>query len=144
MNSTFDRLSLTNSRDITCNTINLVINNDVKNILDIFALKDTITSITGLPPETLNTLEKLADALGDRPDFFNYVSSQLALKRNISDSYDKSFIDSLIAGYYTQTQTNNLLNNKLDSSIINNYYTKTQTSNLFTTKDTFNANISNY
>ena len=38
----------------------------------------------------------------------------------------KSFIDSLISGYYNKSQTDTLLGNKLDASLISNYYTKTQ------------------
>ncbi len=63
------------------------------------------------------------------------------MKRNISDTYDKNYINSLIAGYYTKVQTDNLLNNKLDSSIISSYNTITQTSSLYVSKATFDANI---
>ena len=63
-------LSLTNSRDIKCNNIYLNYLNDIKNILEIFALKNDLTSIIGLPPSTLDTIQKLAAALGDNPDFF--------------------------------------------------------------------------
>ena len=85
-----NNLSLTNTRDIKCNNIYLNYLNDIKNILEIFALKNDLTDIIGLPPETLDTIENLAEALGNRPDFFNYVEQQLALKRNVIDSYDKT------------------------------------------------------
>ena len=74
-------LSLTNSRDIKCNTIYLYYDNDIKNILEIFASKNDINTISGLPPSTLNTLQKLAEALGNNPEFFNYVNQQLLKKR---------------------------------------------------------------
>ena len=90
MTSTFDGLSLTNSRDIKCNQIFLNYNNDIKNILDIFAYKSDISDITGLAPDTLNFLHELANALNNNPNFFNYVQEQLNLKRNITDSYDKT------------------------------------------------------
>ena len=106
-----------------------------------FAKNGYITTITGLPPATLNTLEKLADALGDNPDFFNWVQAQLLLKRNISDSYDINYINSLIASYYTKTQTDSLLNNKLNSSEITKYYTITQTSNLYVDKTTWSNSV---
>ena len=61
MSSTFDGLSLTNSRDITCNNIYLNYNNDIENILDICSFKSDITNIIGLPPETLNTLQELCE-----------------------------------------------------------------------------------
>ena len=80
MSSTFDGLSLTNSRDIKCNSIFLNYNNDIKNVLDIFSFKSDISNITGLAPETLNTLQELATAMGNNPDFFNYVNQQRILK----------------------------------------------------------------
>ena len=69
MSSTFDGLSLTNSRDIKCNSIFLNYNNDIKNVLDIFSFKSDISDITGLPPATLNSLQELATAIGDNPFF---------------------------------------------------------------------------
>ena len=71
----------------------------ILNILDLFAFKNEINNITGLPPSTLNTLQKLAEALGGNPDFFNFVNQQLSLKRNIADSYDKNYINTLITNY---------------------------------------------
>ena len=82
-------LSLTNTRDVMANNIYLNYNSDIINILEIFAFKSDISNITGLAPVTLNTLQKLAEALGNNPDFFNFVNQQLNLKRNIADSYDK-------------------------------------------------------
>jgi len=81
-----NNLSLTNTRNITANNIYLNYLNDIKNILEIFALKNELSDIIGLPPATLDTLQKLATALGNNPDFFNYVNQQLALKRNIIDT----------------------------------------------------------
>ena len=50
--------------------------------------------------------------MGNNPDFFNYVNQQLLLKRNIIDSYDENYINTLITGYYTQVQADSLLNVK--------------------------------
>ena len=91
----FDGMSLTNTRDLKCNNIYLNYNNDIKNILDIFSFKSDISDITGLPPSTLNTLQELAAAMNNNPDFFNYVNQQLLLSRNISDSYDKTSINTV-------------------------------------------------
>ena len=76
MSSTFDGLSLTNSRDIKCNSIFLNYNNNIENILNIFSFKSDISDITGLPPETLNSLQELATAIGDNPFSFNYINQQ--------------------------------------------------------------------
>ena len=119
----FDGMSLTNTRSLKCNSIFLEYNNDINNILDIFSFKSDIENITGLPPATLNTLQELAAAMNNNPDLFNYVNQQLLLKMNISDSYDKTYINTLINLYYTKTQSDALLNNKLNASEIANYYT---------------------
>jgi hypothetical protein len=119
-------LSLTGLRDIKCNNIFLNYLNDISNILDVFALKNELTSIVGLPPSTLDTIQKLAEALGNNPDFFNYVDQQLALKRNVSDSYDKNYINTLIAGYYTKTQTDTNLLLKANQATT---YNKTEVDN---------------
>ena len=60
-------LSLTNTRDIKCNSIYLNYDSDIKNILETFAIK---SDIRGLPPSSLNSIEKLATALNNNPDFF--------------------------------------------------------------------------
>ena len=60
-------LSLTNTRNITANNIYLNYLNDIKNILEIFALKNELSDIIGLPPSTLDTIQKLAAALGTTP-----------------------------------------------------------------------------
>ena len=39
--------------------------------------KNDIPNITGLPPATLNTLQKLAESLNNNPEFLNYVNQQL-------------------------------------------------------------------
>jgi len=45
-------LSLTNTRDVKANNIFLNYDNDIKNILEIFASKNDINTISGLPPST--------------------------------------------------------------------------------------------
>ena len=55
-------LSLTNTRDVKANNIFLNYNSDIKNILELFAFKNDINNITGLPPSTLNTLQQLAES----------------------------------------------------------------------------------
>ena len=53
----------------------------------------------------------------------------------------KNYIDTAIAGYLTEVQADNLLNNKLDSLIINYHYSIIQNSNSYVSKATFDANI---
>ena len=107
-------LNLLNTKDVKANNIYVNYDGNIINILDLFSQKNEITNITGLPPSTLNTLQKLAESLGNNPDFFNFVNNQLTLKRNISDSYDKLYINTLISGYYSKIQIDNNLLLKQD------------------------------
>ena len=81
-------LNIANNELGVFNNIYMLKNNGQASIYDIFALKTDISDIIGLPPDTLNTLQELANAIGNDPNFFQYVRDQLDLKRNISDSYD--------------------------------------------------------
>jgi hypothetical protein len=131
-------LSLTNSIDMVANSVALISGNSVIDILDLFLTKDDGNDILGIPPETLNTLQELAEALGNDSDFINTINAQLALKASISNTYDKVYINNLIGNYYIKSDIELKLLSKLDSDVINNYYTKTQSDNLiipFYTKD---------
>ena len=112
-------LSLTNSVDIVCNSLKLIRNNELIDILSLFLLKSEGANIVGLSPSTLNTLQEVANAIGDDANFFNTINGKIDLKMNISDVYSKSYIDILSANLYTKEQTTSLLSLKLDSNIIN-------------------------
>ena len=107
-------LNLLNTKDVNANNIYLNYDGNIINILDLLAFKTEISNFTGLPPSTLNSLEKVATALNNNPDFFNYMNNQIVLKRNISDSYDKNYINTLISGYYSKIQADNALLLKQD------------------------------
>ena len=68
-------LSLTNTRDVKANTIYLNYNSYIIHILEIFAFKNDVNNIIGLVPTTLDTSQKLAEALGNNPDFDNFATS---------------------------------------------------------------------
>ena len=87
--SSWPNLSLTNIHDGTFNNLFIIYDNNAVNIFDLFAFKKDIIDITGLPPNTLNTLQEMAQAINNDPNFFEYIRSQLALKRNITDSYER-------------------------------------------------------
>ena len=127
-------LSLTNLVDIEADSI-MIGNED---IYDIFLTKTSGSDIVGISPEDLNTLQEIANAIGNDANFITTINNELNLKRNISDSYDKVYIDNLFGGYYNQTQTTTLLNAKLDSNVINSYYNKTETNNLLDLRYTKN------
>lgn len=57
-------MSSTNSNDIVANSISLVDKRKVINILDLVPKKtDAIQQLVGVPPETLNKIQKLADSI---------------------------------------------------------------------------------
>ena len=51
-----------------------------------------IQNVSGLPPETLNNLEKLAQAIGDDPTFYNTIDALLFGKANSADVYNSSTV----------------------------------------------------
>ena len=68
--------SLTNSIDIIANYVSVVQNNQIVNIFDI------ISQITGLAPDTLNTLQKLAEISNNDKPFYNTISNELSAKKS--------------------------------------------------------------
>ena len=81
-------VSLTNSIDIVANSVSLYDANQVKNILDLFLKKtDAITQIIGVPPETLNTIQKLAESINNDQTFYNTINNKLGTKANSPDVY---------------------------------------------------------
>ena len=72
-------VSLTNIVDIIANSVSVVQNNKVVNILN------TISQITGLAPETLNTLQKLAASINNDNTFYNTINNKLATKAKSTD-----------------------------------------------------------
>ena len=119
-------VNINNTERIIADSIFLIYNDNLTDIRSLFLFRTEASDIVGIPPDTLNTLQEIANAINNDPNFFQTINNELNLKRNISDSYDKTYIDALIAGYYTQIQTNSLLSSKLGASAINSYYNKTE------------------
>ena len=57
-------LSLNNSKDIVANSISIIKGNKTVDFIS------SLDAVTGLAPETLNSLEKLANALNGDSSFF--------------------------------------------------------------------------
>ena len=117
-------LNLNNTEQIICDSIFLIKGDDIKNIHDLFLSKSDAADIVGLAPETLNSLQEIANSIGNDSNFFNTITTQINQKRNISDSYGKTDIDNLISLYYTKTEINTNIELQLDESVINSYYDK--------------------
>ena len=71
-------VNLTNTVDIVADSIHIKKDNKLVNLID------NITNITGLPPETMNSLEKIASAMDNDPDFFQTVANGLEAKLDTS------------------------------------------------------------
>ena len=85
-------LNLTNSKDLFVNSLSIIQENDYRDIFDIFLTKGEAGDIVGIAPEDLNSLQELANALGNDSNFINNINSQIALKMNISDTYKKNIL----------------------------------------------------
>ena len=110
-------LSLNNSTDLIANSIHLIQGNEFTNVLDLFLTKSEAHDIVGIAPETLDTLAEIAQAIGNDANFFTTINNQIALKANIADVYDKSYVDTLINNYYTKAEIDTSLSLKLDRYI---------------------------
>ena len=95
-------VSLTNSIDIIANSVSVIQNNKIVHILDI------VSQITGLAPQTLNTLQELAESINNDNTFYNTINNQLSTKANSADVYTK-------LQTFSQTEINNKLSEKQDS-----------------------------
>ena len=103
-------LSLNNSIDIVANSISIIKGNKTVDLIE------SLDSVTGLPPATLNSLEKLATALNNDSGFFTTVTTAIGSKADssivtaaLSNKADKSTT-------YTQTVIDQLLNVKVDDT----------------------------
>ncbi len=108
-------LSSNNSRDIVANRISVIKGNRTIDVLE------TIDAVSGLAPETLNSLEKLATALNNDSGFFNTVTTALNNKAETSTTY-------------TRSVTNGLLDAKVDDTEMVNYAIKTDVTTSLNTK----------
>ena len=73
-------LSLTNSKDIVCNSLRIINETDTTDVFNLFLLKSEAADIVGIPPETLSSLQELAAAIGGDAAFFATVNGKIDLK----------------------------------------------------------------
>ena len=83
-------VSLSNSKDIVANSVSLIKGNRVIDVLE------TIDAVQGLAPETLNSLEKLANALNNDSNYFQTVSGAISNKADKATTYTKTEMDNNI------------------------------------------------
>ena len=79
-------VSLTGVKEIIADTISLQEGNQIVNIKDKFYDKSTVntmlSSVVGIPPDTLNSLQKVSTALNNDPIFFTSISGKLDDKQD--------------------------------------------------------------
>ena len=85
-------LSSNNSKDIVANSISVLKGNRTIDVLE------TIDSLSGLAPETFNSMEKLATALNNDSGFFTTVATALNNKADTSTTYTKNEVNNLLDG----------------------------------------------
>lgn len=98
-----------------------------------------VANLVNSAPETLDTLNELANALGNDPNFATTIASQIGSKANSSDVYTKQETNTLLSNKASTvdlatvatTGSYNDLTNKPDMS---NFYTKAQTDILLISK----------
>ena len=107
-----------------------------------------VSDLVNSAPETLATLNELAKALGDDPNFATTVATQIGKKANSSDVYNKSETDTLLsdlakksdlAKVATTGSYNDLLDKPTSFNVdLSNYYTKSEVDKLLLSN--FNGN----
>ena len=87
-------VNLSNSTDIVANSVSVITGNKVIDLLL------TIEGITGLPPDTLNSLEKIATSVNNDPEFWSTVSTAItnAVANKADTSYVNTAIPNLVGG----------------------------------------------
>ena len=75
-------INLTNRADIECDSLTIINNNGRINVgTSITNLNNTVNSVTGLPIETLNSLQKIGEAIDNDPLFFTNTNSKIDAKQ---------------------------------------------------------------
>ena len=136
--SSLSQLSLSNSERVIADSIFLTVDSELRNIYDIFLTQSDASTIVGLDPATIIILQDIANSIPNNSNWYQDILNELSLKAYISETYSRTYIDNLIGDYYTKSQTDSLLNNKLNSSEINNFYNKTY---IDTNLGTINTNL---
>lgn len=85
----------------------------VKNSIDLCATKvyveTRLQQVIGTSPDVLDTLEELAAALGDDPNFAATMTTELAKKADKDTVYTKEGTETLLEGYLSKQDANNTI-----------------------------------
>lgn len=76
-------INLTNRNDIECDSLTIINNNGRMNVhTSITNLNKTVNSVTGIPIETLNSIQKIGEAIDNDPQFFTNINGKIDNKQN--------------------------------------------------------------
>ena len=76
-------INLTNRNDIACDSLTIINNNGRMNVgTSITNLNNTVNSVTGIPIETLNSIQKIGEAIDNDPQFFTNINNKIDNKQN--------------------------------------------------------------
>ena len=118
--------SLSNTHTVVADDIFLLQNVNLKNIYDIFATIEQLDNVTGFDQATIDILTNIANTMGGLPStWYTDLVNSINLKRNITDSYSITYINS---NFYNKTTIDNSLALKANQSTT---FTKTEVNNLF-------------
>ena len=86
-------VSLTSSKDLVANSILVIDKDKVINLKELFLSKlDAIKNVVGLPVATLDSLQKLAEAINSDANLFNNIMAAINLKSDLTDVNTQSDI----------------------------------------------------
>ena len=100
-------VNINNTERIIADSIFLIDNDNLTDIRSLFLYRTEASDLMGIPPDTLNTLQEIADAITNDPNFFQNIDNKVNIKTNITDSYSKKLM--LITFFSTITQKLNLI-----------------------------------
>ena len=87
--------SLSNTDTVVADDIFLLQNVDLKNIYEIFATIEQLDNVTGFDQATIDILTNIANTMGNLPStWYTDLVNSINLKRNITDSYSITYINS--------------------------------------------------
>ena len=97
-------INLTNREDIICNSLKIVTNSQTINIeeklnntYDKTTVNNMLSNVVGLPPATLNSLEKVSTALDNDPTFFTTINTKLDAKAPILTTSTKTELSDAVS-----------------------------------------------
>ena len=86
-------VSINNANDIIATSLQLI--NPITGQLDdiLTTINDRLSGVTGVPPTALSTIQAVAAAIDNNPNYFIDTAAAINLKANIANAYTKTEVD---------------------------------------------------